>query len=125
MWRTTSSLPIRRLSPADEEYALEATAELVAKTSSSARALEVYDRSFKPLWPDSLMKQYFELLKTSNSLRAYLEKARAGITANPTELASAARIFHYWKQQNNIPAAERAPRRISSAEGSQACGLDH
>jgi cellulose synthase operon protein C len=94
--------------PGDEEYPLEATAELVAKTGSAARALEVYDRSFNPLWPDSLMKRYFDLLKQSNSLRAYLEKARAGVAANPTDLASAARIFHYWKQQNNMSAAERA-----------------
>ncbi len=94
--------------PADEEYPIEATAELVVKTSSQARALEVYDRSFKPLWPDALMKRYFDLLKQSNSLRAYLEKARAGVAANPTDLTSAARIFHYWMQQNNAAAAERA-----------------
>ena len=41
-------------------------------------------------------------------LRAYLEKARAAVAANPTDLASAARIFHYWRQQNNNGAAERA-----------------
>lgn len=94
--------------PDDEEFPIEATAELVAKSGSPARALEVYDRSFKPLWPDSLVKQYFDLLKRSNSLRGYLEKARAGVAANPTDLASAARIFHYWKQQSNTGAAERA-----------------
>jgi len=94
--------------PGDEEYPIEATAELVAKSSTQSRALEVYDRSFKPLWPDSLMKQYFDLLKQSNSLRAYLEKARAGVAANPADLASAARIYHYWKQQSNPVAAERA-----------------
>ncbi len=98
----------KRMVPGDEEFPMEATAELMAKTSSPGRALELYDTNFKPLWPDSLMKEYFDLLKASNSLRAFLEKARAGVAANPTDLASAARIFHYWKQQNNIPAAERA-----------------
>lgn len=98
----------KRAVPADEEFPIEATAELVASTGSPARALEVYDRSFKPLWPDAILKQYFDLLKQSNSLRAYLEKARAGVAANPTDLASAARIYHYWKQQNNAAAAERA-----------------
>ncbi len=98
----------KKAAPNDEEYPIEATAELIAKTGSPARALEVYDRSFKPLWPDALMKQYFDLLKQSNLLRAYLEKARAGVAANPTDLASATRIFHYWKQQNNIAAADRA-----------------
>jgi hypothetical protein len=94
--------------PGDEEFPIEATAEIAAKASSAVRALEVYDRSFKPLWPDSLVKQYFDLLKRSNSLRAYLEKARVAVAANPTDLSSAARIFHYWKQQNNPAAAERA-----------------
>jgi Flp pilus assembly protein TadD len=94
--------------PSDEEYPIEATAELVAKTGTPARALEVYEKSFKPLWPDALMKQYFDLMKRSNLLRAYLEKARAGVAANPTDLASAARIYHYWKQQNNVAAADRA-----------------
>ena len=54
------------------------------------------------------MKQYFDLLKQSNLLRAYSEKARAGVAANPTDLASATRIFHYCKQQNNNAAADRA-----------------
>lgn len=94
--------------PGDDEFPIEATAEIVAKTTSAARALEVYDQGFKPLWPDSLVKHYFDLLKQSNSLRAYLEKARAGVAANPTDLNSAARVFHYWKQQNNAEAAERA-----------------
>jgi len=98
----------KRAFPSDEEFPIEATAELTAKASSPARALEVYDKSFKPLWPDSLVKQYFDLLKRSNSLRAYLEKARAGVASNPADLASAARIFHYWKQQGNNSAAERA-----------------
>ncbi len=98
----------KKAAPGDQEYPIEATAELVSKTNSAARALEVYDRSFKPLWPDSLVKRYFDLLKQSNSLRAYLEKARAGVAANPADLASAARIFHYWKQQGNTGASERA-----------------
>lgn len=94
--------------PADEEYPIEATAELISKTTSASSALQVYDRGFQPLWPDSLMKKYFDLLKQSNSLRVYLEKARAAVTANPTDLRSAARIYHYWKQQDNLAAAERA-----------------
>lgn len=98
----------KKVFPADEEFPIEAMADVVAKSSTPARAIEVYDRSFKPLWPDSLIKQYFDLLKQSNSLRSYLEKARAAVAANPTDLNAAARIFHYWKQQNNAAAAERA-----------------
>lgn len=94
--------------PTDEEFPIEAMADVVARSSTPARAIEIYDRSFKPLWPDSLIKQYFDLLKQSNSLRAYLEKARAAVAAGPTDLNAAVRIFHYWKQQNNAAASERA-----------------
>lgn len=98
----------KRAVPADEEFPLEATAELMTKSGAPARALELYDANFQPLWPEQLKKRYFELLKQSNGLRAFLEKARAGASANPTDPMPAARIFEYWKQQDNFAAAERA-----------------
>ncbi len=109
----------RKAFPAEEEYPIEATADLVAKSSTPARALQVYGRFFKPLWPDSLVKQYFDLLRQSNALRAYLEEARAGVAANPTGLPAAARIFHYWKQQGNTAAAERALAEFRRRKDSQ------
>lgn len=98
----------KRAAPSDEEFPLEATAAMMERNGSAGRALDAYDKAFKPVWPDSLMKKYFELLKQSNGLRAYLENARAGVARNPVDLAPAARIFHYWKQQDNFAAAERA-----------------
>ena len=78
------------------------------RSAPPAQALAVYERSFRPLWPPQLVTQYFELLKQTSSLRVYLDRARAGVAANPTDLASAARLFYYWQQQNNLGAAERA-----------------
>jgi cellulose synthase operon protein C len=99
--------------PKDEEFPVEARAELAAKISP-ARALEVYDRSFRPLWPAKLIARYFETLKQTGSLRVYLERARAGVAANPTDLASAARLFYYWQQQNNAAQARRALQEFSA-----------
>ncbi len=93
--------------PMDEEFPIEARAELAAKTSQPAQALAIYERSFKPLWTPKLVADYFALLKRTNSLRVYLDRARASIAANPTDLASAVRLFYYWQQQNNLAAAGR------------------
>jgi tetratricopeptide (TPR) repeat protein len=98
----------QRAFPAEIEFPIEARAELTAKLGPAAQALAVYERSFRPLWPPKLVVQYFALLKQTNSLRTYLEHARAGVAANPTDIGDAARIFYYWQQQGNVPAAERA-----------------
>jgi cellulose synthase operon protein C len=94
--------------PNEEAFPIEARAEVTAKIGTAPQALAVYENSFRPLWPERLVTQYFALLKQTNSLRVYLDKARAGVAANPTDLASAVKLFYYWQQQNNIPAAERA-----------------
>jgi hypothetical protein len=60
------------------------------------------------LWPQTLVKSYFEMLRANNALRTYLEQARSGASANPTDVQYAARLFHYWQQQGNRAAAERA-----------------
>ncbi len=94
--------------PNDEEFPIEARAQLTAKLSSPSQALAVYERSFRPLWPAKLVSEYFAELKRAGELRAFLERARAGVAANPMDVGNAARIFYYWQQQNNVPAANRA-----------------
>jgi hypothetical protein len=94
--------------PQDEQFPIEARAELAAKSGTAAQAAAVYESSFKPLWPEPLVAKYFELLKQTGTLRVYLERARSAVAANPTDLASAARLFYYWQQQGNSAAAERA-----------------
>ncbi len=91
--------------PKDEEFPVESRSELAV---SNDQALAVYERSFRPLWPPQLVTQYFALLKKTNTLRAYLARARAGVAANPLDLASSARLFYYWQQQGNPALAERA-----------------
>jgi Tfp pilus assembly protein PilF len=100
--------------PGSEEFPVEARAELAAKTGTPAQAVAVYERSFRPLWPAKLIAEYFELLKQTGSLRAYLERARAGVAANPTDLNAAAKLFYYWQQQNNAAQAQRALSEFSA-----------
>lgn len=94
--------------PQDEEWPITARAELTSRIGTPAQALAALDREYRPLWPASLIKTYFTLLRQNNSLRIYLERARAGTVSNPTDVQYAARLFHYWQQQGNAAAAERA-----------------
>jgi tetratricopeptide (TPR) repeat protein len=109
----------QRAFPGEEEFPVEARAELTSKIAPGAQALAVYERSFRPLWPAHLVTQYFALLKQTGSLRVYLDRARAGVAANPTDLASAARLFYYWQQQNNLTAAERALKEFEQRKESR------
>jgi hypothetical protein len=97
----------QRAFPDDLEYPVAARAETAARRGATADALAIFDASFRPLWPDALVKQYFDLLKRTGSLRTYLEKARAQASANPSDLAAMARLFYYWQQQGNSAAAAR------------------
>ncbi len=90
--------------PQDSAFLVAARAELAGRTTSTANAIAEYEKSFQPLWAPELVKQYFDLLKQTGGLRAFLAKARAG---NPADIATAARLFYYWQSQNNPGAAER------------------
>jgi cellulose synthase operon protein C len=94
--------------PQDEEWPVAARAELASKVGTPAQALAALDRDYRPLWPPALIKKYFDLLRANNALRVYLERARTGAAANPADVQYAARLFHYWQQQGNPAAAERA-----------------
>jgi thioredoxin-like negative regulator of GroEL len=94
--------------PEDKEFAVGARASLAESRGSVEQALAVYDRAFQPLWPPGLVKDYFGLLQRTHNLRRFLEQARAAQAANPTDLNAAVRVFYYYQQQGNLPAAQRA-----------------
>lgn len=93
--------------PAEAAYPVSARASLEESRGSVAAALAVYDHEFKPLWPAALVKEYFDQLAAARSLRAFLGRARAALAANPQDLNAAARVFYYYQQQGNLPAARR------------------
>jgi cellulose synthase operon protein C len=98
----------RQAFPTDEAYPVQAAAAVAWKRGALADAIRIYDQSFHPLWPPEIVKSYFDLLKEAHGLRRYLQEARGQVTANPTDLGAAARLFYYYQQQGNLPAAQRA-----------------
>gem|GEM_PF-357868 len=94
--------------PADDVFPVKARALLEYKRGSVAQGLAVYEQAYQPLWPPELVQNYFDLLKETHSLRAFLDRARAAQAANPDDLKAATRVFYYYQQQGNLPAAGRA-----------------
>src|SRR5271165_192384 len=98
----------RKKFPDDSVYPVQAAAALAGKQGSPEDALRIYDTSFQPLWPPALIKSYFDLLQSNHGLRRFLEQARAQATQRPTDMNPAARLFYYYQQAGNLPAAQRA-----------------
>jgi cellulose synthase operon protein C len=92
----------------DNTYPIQATATIAYRRGSLDDAIRTYDQSFRPLWPPELVKSYFDLLKEAHGLRRYLEQSRSQIARTPTDLGAATRVFYYYQQQGNLPAAQRA-----------------
>jgi len=94
--------------PRDKVFPIEARATLAYKRGSTDEALALYDRSFQPLWPPELVQDYFDLLKETHRLREFLSRAHAAVTADPSDVTAAARLFYYYQQQGNPGEAQRA-----------------
>ncbi len=96
-------------------------ADLEMRRGSPDAALGIYDRAFQPLWPEEMMASYFKLLEQEGKLRDFAGRARAALASNHADLDATARIFQYFRSQNNIPAARRAllEYRIAKESGHQ------
>ena len=83
-------------------------ANLEMRRGSPDAALAIYDRAFQPLWPEEMRASYFKLLEEHGQLREFAGRARTALASNPADLDATARLFHYFRAQNNIPAGRRA-----------------
>jgi len=93
--------------PHDEIFPVRAKAMLEYQRGSVQQGLAVYEQSFQPLWAPELVKSYFDLLAQTQSLRKFLDQARAALNANPEDLNAMARLFYYYQQQGNLGAAQQ------------------
>ncbi|MGZ4897665.1 MAG: tetratricopeptide repeat protein, partial [Candidatus Angelobacter sp.] len=94
--------------PNDEVFPTKARALLAYKQGSVEEGLAVYEKNFQPLWPPELIKNYFDLVRETRSLRKFLDQAHAALARNPDDLNAVARVFYYYQQQGNLQAAQRA-----------------
>jgi len=97
----------RQAFPSDAVFPVKAQASLAYRRGSFTEGLAVYDRSFQPLWPSELIQSYFNLLKETHSLFAFIDRTRAHLSANPDDFDSAARLFYAYQQQGRLDAAKQ------------------
>ena len=98
-------------------FPIEARATLAYKRGSTDEALALYDHSFQPLWPPELVQDYFTLLKETHRLREFLSRARAAVTANPSDVARCgAPLLLLPATRQSRRSAARAGR-LSAAHG--------
>lgn len=91
----------------DDHGAVRLRAGLELRHRSPAAALAVYDRAFRPLWPDDIRTSYFKLMEEEGALRDFAGRARAALASNPADLDATARLFHHFRSQNNFAASRR------------------
>ena len=102
---TLSIAAYEKAFPSDRVFPVSARASLAAARGTPQDALAVYDRAFEPVWPPDLVKEYFGRLQAARGLRAFLERARASLAANPADLNAiltdldAERVRIYAEQQ--------------------------
>jgi tetratricopeptide (TPR) repeat protein len=111
-----------RAFPADRVFPIQAQASLAYQRGSIADGLAVYDKSFDPLWPAELVQGYFDLLKSTHSLSAFVDHTRARLSADPDDLDAATRLFYAYQQQGRLDAAKQVIadfRRSREARGAQ------
>jgi tetratricopeptide (TPR) repeat protein len=94
--------------PGDQVFPVKAKAMVEYRQGSVREGLSVYEQSFQPLWDPELVKSYFDLLRETQSLRKFLDQARAAQNANPEDLNAMARIFYYYQQQGKLDAARQS-----------------
>jgi tetratricopeptide (TPR) repeat protein len=94
--------------PADEVFPTKARALLAYNQGSVEAGLAVYEKSFQPLWPPELIKNYFDLVRETRSLRKFLDQAHAALAHDPDDLNAACRIFYYYQQQGNLQASQQS-----------------
>ena len=106
----------------DELEAVRLRASVALARDSADAAIRVYDAAFQPLWPDDMSGAYFNLLQQQGRLREFAGRARTALAANRADLDATARMFQYFRAQQNPTAARRAllEYRIAKDSGKQA-----
>lgn len=96
--------------PGDAMFPVHAEAELATARGSAKDGLAVYDRSFEPLWPAELVKNYCDLLTSGHQTIRTRDALRASLAAKPEggadALRDAAKLFYLFQQQGQLDAAK-------------------
>jgi len=108
--------------PTDAVYPIKAEADLATRQGSAKDGLAVYERSFEPLWPADLVKNYYDLILKNHDQRRFADELRARLAAIPDNLKDAARLFYLYQQQGQLDSAKAvlaSYRELKETRGAQ------
>lgn len=108
-WADVDSLLTRyqQAFPGDEAWPLQIRASMERGRNGAAAAIALYDRAFRPDWPDALLADFFRLLDETNTRRPFAAAARQRFAAGPSDAGPAARLFHHYRLSNDTASAQR------------------
>ena len=92
----------------DEIFPIKARALLAYKQGSVEPGLAIYERNFQPLWPPELVKNYFDLLRETRSLRKFLDQQHAALERNPDDQSPWPEVKARLEQQRGIHLSTRS-----------------
>jgi Flp pilus assembly protein TadD len=91
----------------NSEFAVRTQADIEYARGNAARAAEIWDQSFDPLWPSSTLSRYFEVVGSGKD-RQLLGRLQAEAAARPNDLIAAAKLHHLQQRLNNAEGSRRA-----------------
>ena len=94
--------------PQDQVFPIKAAALLAfdqGTKTATQHALDLFDKSYQPLWPADLTSTYLQLLDATHTQHAMLAASRAALVTNPDDLAAATKLFAYYQQQGHSDTA--------------------
>jgi cellulose synthase operon protein C len=98
--------------PQDAEFPVVARASLESARTSPAAGAAVYEGSFEPFWPASLVDSYMNLLTANQGARKAADALHARLMSHPEggseALKDAARLFYLKAKEGKLDDARRA-----------------
>ncbi len=109
----------QRVRPNDETWPLQLRASIERGRNGAPAAIALYDRAFRPDWPESLLGEYFRLLDESGTRRQFVAATRQRHAADPAAIDPAARLFHHYRLAGDAAGAQRVLHELNKARGAR------
>lgn len=105
----------QRAFPNDTHWPLQVRAAIERGRSGPAAAIAVYDKAYRPDWPESMLTAYFNLLDNTGTRRQFAATARQRLTADPAAIEPASRLFHHFRLSGDTASAQRVLHELNLA----------
>jgi tetratricopeptide (TPR) repeat protein len=100
--------------PEELAYFLKARARVLIQMGNRRAAESVYSSAFDPAWPQTIVADYFELLRQLGRYRIVRRDLQKRVREGADDLKSVGALFRFYAYEGNYGAAEELMRQIES-----------